>query len=61
MNKIIYSVVLLISGFLFSQESDKNLYAGNQSFAQKNYATAEADFRITESKKSPKKAKVRSL
>jgi tetratricopeptide (TPR) repeat protein len=56
MNKIIYSVVLLISGFLFSQESDKNLYAGNQSFAQKKYATAEADFRITESKKSPKKA-----
>ncbi|WP_396210310.1 tetratricopeptide repeat protein [Flavobacterium sp.] len=56
MNKIIYSIVLLISGFLFSQESDKNLYNGNQSFAQKNYATAEADFRVTESKKSPKKA-----
>jgi tetratricopeptide (TPR) repeat protein len=56
MNKIIYSIVLLISGFLFSQESDKNLYHGNQSFAQKNYATAEADFRVTESKKSPKKA-----
>ena len=56
MNKIIYSIVLLISGFLFSQERDKNLYNGNQSFAQKNYATAEADFRVTESKKSPKKA-----
>jgi tetratricopeptide (TPR) repeat protein len=56
MNKIIYSIVLLISGFLFSQESDKNLYHGNQSFVQKNYATAEADFRVTESKKSPKKA-----
>ena len=56
MNKIIYSIVLLISGFLFSQENDKNLYNGNQSFAQKNYATAEADFRETESKKSPKKA-----
>ena len=56
MNKIIYSIVLLISGFLFSQENDKNLYNGNQSFAQKNYATAEADFRVTESKKSPKKS-----
>ena len=56
MNKIIYSIVLLISGFLFSQENDKNLYNGNQSFAQKNYATAEADFRVTESMKSPKKA-----
>ena len=56
MNKIIYSIVLLISGFLFSQENDKNLYNGDQSFAQKNYATAEADFRVTESKKSPKKA-----
>jgi len=56
MNKIVYIVVLLISGLLFSQEKDKNLYNGNQSFAQKNYATAEADFRATESKKSPKKA-----
>ena len=56
MNKIIYSIVLLISGFLFSQENDKNLYNGNQSFAQKNYATAEADFRVTESMKKKKKA-----
>ena len=35
MNKIVYIVVLLISGVLFSQEKDKNLYNGNQSFAQK--------------------------
>ena len=59
MYKIIYSILLLISGFLFGQESDKNLYNGNQSFAQKNYATAEADFRVIESKKSPKKVVAR--
>ena len=56
MNKIVYIVVLLISGVLFSQEKDKNLYNGNQSFVQKNYTSAEADYRVTESKKSPKKA-----
>ena len=56
MNKIVYIVVLLVSGVLFSQEKDKNLYNGNQSFLQKNYTNAEVDYRITESKKSPKKA-----
>jgi tetratricopeptide (TPR) repeat protein len=56
MNKIVYILVLLLSGVLFSQEKDKNLYNGNQSFAQKSYTNAEADYRVTESKKSPKKA-----
>ena len=56
MNKIVYTIVLLISGVLFSQEKDKNLFEGNQSFEQKSYTKAEADYRITESKKSPKKA-----
>ncbi|EAZ96737.1 aerotolerance-related exported protein [Flavobacteria bacterium BAL38] len=56
MHKIVYLVVLLVSGMLFSQESDKNLYNGNQSFEQKKYTDAEADYRVTESKKSPKKA-----
>ncbi len=44
------------SVLLFGQEKDKNLYNGNQSFKEKKYADAEADFRVTESKKSPKKA-----
>ena len=56
MNKIVYILVLLLSGMLFSQEKDKNLYNGNQSFAQKSYTNAEVDYRVTESKKSPKKA-----
>lgn len=56
MNKIVYIVVLLVSGVLFSQEKDKNLYHGNQSFLQKSYTNAEADYRVTESKKSPKKS-----
>ena len=49
-------MILLHSVFLFGQEKDKNLYNGNQSFKEKKYADAEADFRVTESKKSPKKA-----
>ncbi len=44
------------SVLLFGQEKDKNLYNGNQSFKEKKYADAEVDFRVTESKKSPKKA-----
>lgn len=56
MNKIVYILVLMLSGFIFGQKPDKDLYEGNQSFTQKNYATAEADYRVTESKKSTKKA-----
>lgn len=56
MHKIIYIVVLLNSIMLFSQEKDKNLYNGNQLFTEKKYIDAEADFRVTESKKSPRKA-----
>lgn len=56
MNKVVYILVLLVSSILFSQENDKNLFQGNQSFLQKKYATAEADYRVIASKKSPKKA-----
>lgn len=56
MRKIVYILVILSSVLLFGQEKDKNLYNGNQSFKEKKYADAEADFRVTESKKSPKKA-----
>ena len=56
MRKKLYIVLLLNSVLLFGQEKDKNLYNGNQSFKEKKYADAEADFRVTESKKSPKKA-----
>lgn len=56
MRNILYIVLLLNSILLFGQEKDKNLYNGNQLFKEKKYADAEADFRVTESKKSPKKA-----
>lgn len=56
MRNILYIVLLLNSVLIFGQEKDKNLYNGNQSFKEKKYADAEADFRVTESKKSPKKA-----
>ena len=51
MNKIVYTIVLLISGVLFSQEKDKNLFEGNQSLEQKSYTKAEADSCITASTK----------
>jgi tetratricopeptide (TPR) repeat protein len=41
---------------LFSQEKDKNLFSGNQSFTEKKYSDAEQEYRVTQSKKSPKKA-----
>ena len=56
MRKIVYIVTLLNCLVLFSQEKDKNLYNGNQSFTEKKYVDSEADYRVTESKKSPKKA-----
>ena len=56
MRKIVYIVTLLNCFVHFSQEKDKNLYNGNQSFTEKKYEDAEADYRVTESKKSPKKA-----
>ena len=56
MRKIVYILLLLNSVLLFGQEKDKNLYNGNQSFSEKKYVYAEADYRVTESKKSPKKA-----
>lgn len=56
MRKIIYILLLLNCITLFSQEKDKNLFNGNQLFTEKKYVAAEADYRVTESKKSPKKA-----
>ena len=56
MRKIVYILLLLNCITLFSQEKDKNLYNGNQSFTEKKYVDSEADYRVTESKKSPKKA-----
>ena len=56
MRKIVYILLLLNCITLFSQEKDKNLYNGNQSFTEKKYVDAEAEYRVTESKKSPKKA-----
>ncbi|MCW1146994.1 tetratricopeptide repeat protein [Flavobacterium lacisediminis] len=56
MRKIIYILLLLNCITLFSQEKDKNLYNGNQSFTEKKYTDAEAEYRVTQSKKGPKKA-----
>jgi tetratricopeptide (TPR) repeat protein len=42
-------------GGLYAQEKDKDLPKGNDSFDEKKYAEAEADYRVSESK-NPKKA-----
>jgi tetratricopeptide (TPR) repeat protein len=53
-NLIIYSF-LLLSFVIFAQEKDMNLPKANQEFADKKYAEAEAEYRISESN-NPKKA-----
>ena len=50
-----YLIVLFLSplwglGGLYAQEKDKNLPKGNDAFEEKNYADAEADYRISQSK-----------
>ena len=49
---------LLVTSFLAKaqeKEADKNLPQGNETFTEKKYAEAEAEYRISESK-NPKKA-----
>ena len=57
MKKIVLYSLILISFLAKAQEKekDKNLPKGNNSFAEKKYADAEAEYRISESK-SPKKS-----
>lgn len=55
MRKIVAYSLILISFVAKAQEKDKNLPNGNEAFAEKKYADAEADFRISQSK-NPKKA-----
>jgi hypothetical protein len=50
MKKIIIYTLLLISFVAKAQEKDKYLPKGNESFEDKNYADAEADYRISQSK-----------
>ena len=60
MNKKYFILLLLLSlwgqGGIYAQEKgkDKDLPKGNEAFVEKNYADAEADFRISQSK-NPKK------
>lgn len=53
-NLIIYSF-LLLSFAIFAQEKDMNLPKANDEFADKKYADAEAEYRISQSN-NPKKA-----
>ena len=50
-NLIVYSL-LFISFVTFAQEKDKNLPQGNEEFEAKKYADAEANYRISQSKKA---------
>ena len=55
MKKLLLHSFLLLSFAVNAQEKDKNLPKGNDSFAEKKYADAEAEYRISESK-TPKKS-----
>ncbi|WP_445453475.1 tetratricopeptide repeat protein [Flavobacterium sp. 25HG05S-40] len=55
MKKIFLYSFLLISLAFQAQEKDTDLPKGNDSFVEKKYADAEADYRVSESK-NPKKA-----
>jgi hypothetical protein len=57
MKRILIYSLLLIPFFAKAQgkEKDTNLPKGNDSFVEKNYTDAEADYRISESK-NPKKS-----
>jgi uncharacterized protein HemY len=55
MKKILLYCYILISFVSNAQEKDKNLPKGNDSFEEKKYDDAEAEYRISESK-NPKKA-----
>lgn len=50
MKGVLLYTLLLFSFAAFSQEKDKNLPKGNEEFADKNYAEAEANYRIAKSK-----------
>jgi tetratricopeptide (TPR) repeat protein len=55
MKKLLLYSFLLLSFAILAQEKDKNLPKGNDSFSEKKYDEAEAEYRISESK-NPKKA-----
>ena len=55
MKKILLYSFVLLSFALNAQEKDKNLPKGNNSFEEKKYDEAEAEYRISESK-NPKKS-----
>lgn len=55
MKKLFLYSLILLSFVAKSQEKDKDLPKGNDAFADKKYADAEANFRISQSK-NPKKA-----
>ena len=55
MKKLLLYSFTLLSFAIQAQEKDKDLPKGNDSFSEKKYADAEAEYRISESK-SPKKS-----
>lgn len=56
MNKIITYLILLLTSVIFAQNKDKNLYDGVKAFEEKQYISAETDFRISQSKNEQEKA-----
>ncbi|WP_445710655.1 tetratricopeptide repeat protein [Flavobacterium sp.] len=56
MKRIVVGIILFMSSVIYSQNKDKNLFKGTESFTGKKYISAETDFRISQSNNEEKKA-----
>lgn len=56
MKRIVVGIISVVSSMSYSQNKDKKLFEGTQSFAEKKYISAESDFRVSQSNNEQKKA-----
>ena len=56
MDKVVVAIALFVTSLIFAQNKDENLFEGTQSFENKNYVSAEADFRVSQSNNDEQKA-----
>lgn len=56
MKRIVVGIISFVFSMSYSQNKDKKLFEGTQSFAEKKYISAESDFRVSQSNNEEKKA-----
>jgi len=56
MEKVVITLFLCVSSFIFGQNKDQNLYNGTTAFEEKDFINSETDFRVSESNNTDKKA-----